>query len=234
MTIYYIGVRSSKFTVAERSEVYRMFTGLIEEVGRVRRLRRVGLMLHLEIEASSKFLTEVRESDSVAVDGICLTVVEVKRDSFSVEVVRATREKTSLGDLSAGDRVNLERSLRLGDRVGGHLVTGHIDGVGEIMARRGGRDDFSLWISAPGGVMDYVITRGAIAVDGVSLTVAEHRKDSFKVNVIPFTVKMTTLGSKRVGDKVNLEGDLIGKYVKKYSDKDEEIDVSFLMEKGFI
>ncbi|RDV84721.1 riboflavin synthase [Ammonifex thiophilus] len=213
-----------------------MFTGLVEEVGRVRRIVRGPASAQLEIEAR-RVLEDLRVGDSVAVNGACLTVTRLGSGSFWADAMAETLRRTNLGELGPGDRVNLERALRLGDRLGGHLVTGHVDGVGRILRKE--REDVAwvLSIAAPSQVTPYLIEKGSVAVDGVSLTVVEVKGDIFKVALIPHTADHTVLGSKGPGDKVNLEADLIGKYVRRFlevlQEKKEGITWEFLRNSGF-
>ncbi len=179
--------------------------------------------------------------DSIAVNGVCLTVVEIGRDYFQADVMMETLGKSSLGDLKSGDRVNLERAVRLGDRLGGHMVSGHIDGVGTVGRQE--KLDIALLteIMAPAGVLKYMIPKGSIAIDGVSLTIVDVKKDRFTVSLIPHSAKMTTLGYKKSGDTVNLEGDMIGKYVERLmffqenerQVKKSSISLEYLAEHGF-
>ncbi|GAW91415.1 riboflavin synthase [Calderihabitans maritimus] len=216
-----------------------MFTGLVEELGTVQKIERGQASANLTINASA-ILEDVRLGDSIAVNGVCLTVVEFNRHTFTVEVMAETLRKTNLADLRPGDKVNLERALALGGRLGGHLVSGHIDGVGMIEQQF--KEDIALVtrIGAPYEITRYLVPKGSVAVDGVSLTVTEVGEESFAVSLIPHTRKVTTLGYKRIGDRVNLEIDMIAKYVERflrsYREKPERrgIDISFLKEHGFI
>ncbi len=192
-----------------------MFTGLVEEIGRVLAVRRGADSARLRI-AAGKVMQDMAVGDSIAVNGVCLTVTSFDNTSFSADVMAETLSKTNLGKLQPGDRVNLERALRLGDRLGGHLVSGHIDGVGEIV-RKETRDIATLvTISAPREVMRYIIKKGSVAVDGTSLTVVDHDESTFVVSLIPHTARATVLGEKKTGASVNLEGDMIGKYVERW------------------
>lgn len=219
-----------------------MFTGLVEEVGVVRGISRGRDSARLVVEAPG-VTAEMKVGDSVAVNGACLTVVECAPRSFAADVMAETLAKTNLGLLKPGDLVNLERALRLGDRLGGHLVTGHIDGVGRIKRRREQDIAVLLEIEAPPEVMRYVVKKGSVAVDGVSLTVADVGRQGFLVSLIPHTAGQTTLGAKRPGETVNLEADIIGKYVERllsFSHRGGEaplgegISLAFLGEHGFL
>ncbi|MEN3002808.1 riboflavin synthase [Dehalobacterium formicoaceticum] len=217
-----------------------MFTGLVEELGRVIGLKK-GQNSARIILSAQKVLKGTVIGDSIAVNGVCLTVVEIGRDYFQADVMMETLGKSSLGDLKSGDRVNLERAVRLGDRLGGHMVSGHIDGVGTVGRQE--KLDIALLteIMAPAGVLKYMIPKGSIAIDGVSLTIVDVEKDRFTVSLIPHSAKMTTLGYKKSGDKVNLEGDMIGKYVERLmffqenerQEKKSSISLEYLAEHGF-
>jgi len=192
-----------------------MFTGLIEGLGILERIRPKGGGLVLGIEAPFS-LEDTRIGDSIAVNGACLTVVALKGQMFEVEVSPETLRRTTLGELKVGDRVNLERALRLGDRLGGHLVTGHVDGIGRIVSRetKGNFIFFRIW--APPEVSRYLVEKGSVTVDGVSLTVNQVWREEFGVAVIPHTASLTTLGFRKPGDRVHLEADLLAKYVEKF------------------
>ena len=188
-----------------------MFTGLIQDVGAVTRLQQGG-MLDVWIRTSLGAAGFAR-GESIAVDGACLTVVEARGDEFLVQASGETLRRTTLGRLAAGSPVNLERAMRLGDRLGGHLVLGHVDAVGEVLSRAGEGDALVLGFSLPPPLSPFFIEKGSVTVDGVSLTVNDLYQDRFTVALIPETQARTTLGKKAAGDRVNLEADLIGKYV---------------------
>ena len=192
-----------------------MFTGLIEELGTVKGIRSQAGGMRLSI-AGKTVLDGMKAGDSIAVNGACLTVVEMSHSVFGADVSKETLTKTTLGRLRVGDRVNLERAMRPADRLGGHLVAGHVDAVGVIrtIERLGEASLFTL--EAPPEVLRYLIYKGSIAVDGISLTVNEVQGERFTVTIIPHTVRQTTLGLKKAGDPVNLEADMIGKYVEKF------------------
>lgn len=191
-----------------------MFTGIVEEMGTVREVRHGAKSSILTIKASA-VLEGTRVGDSIATNGVCLTVTSLGGDCFKADVMAETVRRTNLSELRAGDRVNLERALRLQDRLGGHLVSGHIDGLGRIA--RVTREDNATWvtIAAEPGLLRYVLERGSIAVDGVSLTVARLTAQDFSVSLIPHTGAETILLGKQPGATVNLECDLIGKYVER-------------------
>jgi riboflavin synthase len=190
-----------------------MFTGLIADLGRVSAIERSGEGARVRIETS--LAGELRDGDSVAVNGVCLTAGEVDTGSFAAEAMNETLARSSLAGLEAGARVNLELPLRAGDRLGGHVVQGHVDGVGTVAAAW--EDGFArrVRIEAPDEVMRYVVEKGSIAIDGVSLTVAELNPRSFSVALIPETLERTTLGRARPGQTVNQEVDVLAKYVEK-------------------
>ncbi|MEW6448044.1 MAG: riboflavin synthase [Bacillota bacterium] len=212
-----------------------MFTGIVEELGRIRGITRQAVSAELHVTAD-KVMENLRVGDSVAVNGVCLTVTALKDKGFTADVMAETLARTNLGELRTGDRVNLERALRLGDRIGGHLVTGHIDGVGRILRKIRQEIASVFTIEAPPEVARYLIKKGSVAVDGISLTVVEAGDDEFTVSVIPHTGAVTTLGFKQPGDTVNLEADMIGKYIEKFfrASKQKGMDSSFLAEHGFI
>lgn len=191
-----------------------MFTGIVEELGKVRAIRKSSAGAELIITVSEA-MDDLKIGDSIAINGVCLTITSADKKCFQADVMPETLKKTNLGRLAPREKVNLERSLRLSDRVGGHLVSGHIDGLGTISKKlREGRATI-LSISAPPSVLKYIVRKGSIAVDGVSLTVADISNSTFTVSVIPHTAEGTTLGFKGPGSKVNLEVDLTGKYLEK-------------------
>ncbi|MBL0387609.1 riboflavin synthase [Tumebacillus sp. ITR2] len=191
-----------------------MFTGLVEEVGTVAEIRPSGHAIHLKIK-STKVLDGVALGDSIAVNGICLTVTAFDKSSFTVDVVPETMRRTTLHELSANSPVNLERAMQMGGRFGGHIVSGHIDGVGRLVSLQ--EEDIAKVVrfSAPPNVLRYVVEKGSITIDGVSLTVMDVDSESFRISVIPHTWMITVLRHRRVGSTVNLEVDIIGKYVER-------------------
>ncbi len=192
-----------------------MFTGLIEEIGRVQSIIKSTKSARIIINAD-RILKEVKLGDSISTNGVCLTVTSFTSNSFSVDVMAETMRRSNLHILSPGDEVNLERALRLGDRLGGHLVSGHIDGMGTITKYE--NEDNAVWVTIETSpeVLKYIVQKGSIAIDGISLTVAYVDETVFKVSIIPHTKDITTLLRKKVGDIVNLECDMIGKYIEKY------------------
>jgi riboflavin synthase len=190
-----------------------VFTGLIEEGGRVAEIRPGDQGARLVVSAAV-VLEGLEVGDSVAVNGACLTAVAVTGDGFAVDCVAETLRRTSLGGLAAGDPVNLERPMRIGDRLDGHLVQGHVDGVGTVRSATPEGGSTVLEVAAPAGLLRYVVEKGSITVDGVSLTVARKLVDGFTVALIPHTIAVTTLGPQAVGRPVNLEVDVVAKYVE--------------------
>lgn len=192
-----------------------MFTGLIEEIGIVKSVQPIGEGRRFEIEAK-KILGDVKVDDSVAVNGCCLTAVKVTADSFIAEAVEESLKKTTLGNLKTGSKVNLERAMRLSDRLGGHLVLGHVDGVGTIRSVQQRSASRWIGIQIPPQLMKYCIPVGSVAIDGISLTIAEIKNDVIYLSIIPHTWDHTILSLKKSGDEVNIETDMIGKYVDKF------------------
>ena len=216
-----------------------MFTGIVEELGTIRAIRRGASSAVLSIGAGT-ILDDLKVGDSVAVNGVCLTATQVDGGGFTADVMHETLDRSSLARLVPGDKVNLERAMAAGGRFGGHIVSGHIDATGTITDRR--RDDNAVWytVSAPAALLRYVVEKGSIAIDGISLTVAAVEADRFSVSVIPHTAAVTVLGGKRPGDPVNLEADLIGKYVEKLlrpaqapPARRSALSLEFLSEHGF-
>jgi riboflavin synthase len=191
-----------------------MFTGLIEELGVVRRLERRSDGARLTIQAQ-RVLEGTCIGDSIAVSGACLTVVHLLKDGFIVDVMAETLSRSTIGTLSSGSPVNLERSLAMGGRAGGHLVLGHVDAVAEMLAVRQGGVATELRFSLPDELVPMVAAKGSIAVDGISLTVIRADDKTFDVGIIPHTLKETTLGSIKVGSRVNLEADVLARYVQR-------------------
>lgn len=207
-----------------------MFTGIIEEVGKAASAQSGRLVI-----AASNVLQGMELGGSIAVNGVCLTVTSFDASSFSVDIMSETLKRTNLGLLSAGDRVNLERPLAVGGRLGGHLVQGHIDATGRIASVRWEDGAVMIRFEASPEVMRYVVEKGFIAIDGVSLTVVTRDASSFQVSVVDYTQQSTTLGSRHVGNLVNLETDIIAKYVEQFSQvKNTGITVDFLQEHGFL
>ena len=192
-----------------------MFTGLVEDMGTVARADRRSDALVLAIRPARIPVAELPVGESICHDGACLTVTDLGRDTFSVLAGAETLNRTTLGALRVGKRVTLERSLRMGDRLGGHWVTGHIDGTGELAARRDGGANLVLVVRAPAALLRHIVEKGSIAIAGVSLTVNAVDAETFSVAIIPHTRDMTTLGDLAVGDRVNLETDILAKHLEK-------------------
>ncbi|MBM3943708.1 MAG: riboflavin synthase [SAR202 cluster bacterium] len=186
-----------------------MFTGIVEEMGRVSRLEGNRLTV-----AARTALEGVKLGDSIAINGACLTVVTLTGGEFSVDLAPETLRRTSLGELEAGDGVNLERAVAVGDRLGGHIVQGHVDGYGRVTSWRPEGDCFILRITCPKRLMPYIVEKGFVAVDGISLTVVKKGPSSFTISVIPYTLSHTNLQYKAAGRRVNLETDILAKYVE--------------------
>ena len=191
-----------------------MFTGIVEELGEVVAVEHLADSARLTIHGAT-VASDARHGDSIAVNGVCLTVVDVMGGRFTADVMRETLERSSLGSLRSGSRVNLERPVTLQDRLGGHLVQGHVDAAAQIQERASAEHWEVVTIGLPAELARYVVQKGSITVDGVSLTVVDVTADAFTVSLIPTTLAVTTLGSKSVGDLVNLEVDVIAKYVEK-------------------
>lgn len=215
-----------------------MFTGLIEEIGEIKSIEKGARSARITIKAE-KVMCGIKIGDSVSTNGVCLTVTEFNKNSFSVDVMAETIRSSNLGKLKSGSHVNLERALMASDRLGGHIVSGHIDGIGTIV-------DFCIeenatWVSVETTVdiLKYIVHKGSIAIDGISLTVAYVDENIFKVSIIPHTKGETTLISKKVGDEVNLESDMMAKYIEKllkYGEPPKEkksVGMDFLEKNGF-
>ncbi len=208
-----------------------MFTGLVAELGTVQSLARQGESYHLTVSAA-KVMANLKIGDSVAVNGACLTVLRLDGGAFTADVMPETVRLTNIGQLRVGDKVNLERTLRLCDGLDGHIVSGHVEGQGVIAARRPEGIAMVVTISAPPELLKYIIKKGSVAIDGISLTVTQTTDTDFSVSLIPHTAKETTLGFKDVGDKVNLETDIIGKYVERMLSWDKQQDGAALLDKN--
>lgn len=212
-----------------------MFTGIIEAIGEIKGIRGNDKGISVQISIPD-FFDDVKTGDSIAVNGVCLTAKTINGGTFSADVSSETISKTTFGKIKAGERVNLERALRLSDRLGGHIVTGHIDGTARLKEKRNEGESVRLSFSLDKELLRYVISKGSIAIDGISLTVNEVEVDGFSVNIIPHTAQNTTILGKKAGDEVNIEVDVIGKYVERLLGKGKEsrIDRSFLSEHGFL
>ncbi len=214
-----------------------MFTGIVEAKGTVVRVESLGQVKRLTLEVPQG-LTEISPGDSINVNGACLTVAERRGSRVTADVSAETLQRTTFHDTREGEEVNLERALRLADRLGGHIVTGHIDGTGTITEKRKEEDFVRIRVRVPRSVLKYTVEKGSICVDGISLTVNECRGDEIGMTLIPFTLQETTLLRKREGDRVNLEADILGKYVEKLLDRQGEdggrLGRDFLREHGYL
>ena len=219
-----------------------MFTGIIEGLGTITALHPSGQGSRFSI-TSDFGLTGTRIGDSIAVNGVCLTVVVLEGHRFEVDVSPETLHRSVLGAIKIGEKVNLERALRLSDRLDGHLVSGHVDGIGALQQRKTLANAILITIGVPENLSRYMIEKGSVAVDGTSLTINRCDSNSFDISIIPHTAGLTTVGFKKVGDEVNIEADMIGKYVERFvlhpgrPDKKTAvggIDAAFLAKSGFI
>jgi len=220
-----------------------MFTGIIEGLGTIRGIQPTGEGCKLAVEADFA-LSGTRMGDSIAVNGACLTAVALDGRRFTVDVSPETFDKTTLGHTRVGDRVNLERALRLSDRLNGHLVSGHIDGMAIIADRKHHSNAIIVAFRVPPSLTRYMISKGSVAVDGVSLTINACTTNTFEVSIIPHTAKLTTVGMKSVGDAVNIETDIIGKYIERFvaagrnsaevEHPDGTVDMALLARHGFL
>lgn len=217
-----------------------MFTGIIEEVGRVKRLVTGSQFGSISVECR-KVLEGTKVGDSISTNGVCLTVTEKGEDYFKADIMGETLNRSNLRSCILNTKVNLERAMRLEDRLGGHIVSGHIDGVGTIISIKKESDGTWFEIEAEKNILKYIIEKGSICIDGISLTVAYVDSKSFKVSVIPHTLEITSLVDKKVNDRVNLECDMIGKYIEKLmnfsndaeAEKNSNITMDFLIKNGF-
>ena len=207
-----------------------MFTGIVEEIGTVKAAQPGKLAI-----SAKKVIESTKKGDSIAVNGACLTVTELADDHFSVDIMPETLRHTNLGMLRPGDGVNLERPLTVGGHMGGHFVQGHVDGMGKVLSATREGEAVLLRFEASQEMMRYIVRKGFVAVDGASLTVVEHDDTSFQVSLVAYTLQNTSLGGKKVGDFVNIEVDIIAKYVERLTvEKGSAITKEFLAEHGFI
>ncbi len=214
-----------------------MFTGIVEEVGIVKGIKKGTDSAVLAIQAK-KVLEDIHMGDSIAVNGVCLTVINFSGNEFCADVMHETLDRSSLREAKPGTAVNLERAMPVNGRFGGHIVAGHVDGTGVVTAIE--KDDNAVWFTlrAEPSILRYIVEKGSIAIDGISLTVAKVNTETFSVSLIPHTVSHTALADKRVGDRMNLENDIIGKYVEKLmlpqeTKKTNSITKEFLLQNGF-
>lgn len=215
-----------------------MFTGIVEEVGKIQDVKRNNKSSVLTIEGN-KIFEDIHIGDSISVNGVCLTVTTFRDNTFTSDVINETLNRSSLGKLTNGSCVNLERAMPVNGRFGGHIVSGHIDGTGQIIKIE--KDDNAIWytIAVNDNLMKYIVEKGSIAIDGISLTVAKIDLKNFSVSIIPHTAQETILSHRSVGDIVNIENDVIGKYVEKLitceknKKNESNITMDFLIENGF-
>lgn len=214
-----------------------MFTGIVEEVGIVKGIKKGTDSAVLAIQAK-KVLEDIHMGDSIAVNGVCLTVINFSGNEFCADIMHETLDRSSLREAKPGTAVNLERAMPVNGRFGGHIVAGHVDGTGVVTAIE--KDDNAVWFTlrAEPSILRYIVEKGSIAIDGISLTVAKVNTETFSVSLIPHTVSHTALADKRVGDRMNLENDIIGKYVEKLmlpqeTKKTNSITKEFLLQNGF-
>lgn len=213
-----------------------MFTGIVEEIGTVKEIRHSGDSSFIKIQAK-KIFEDMHIGDSIAVNGLCLTVTEFNNNIFRADVMNETLSRSSLGSLKSGSPVNLERAMSAQGRFGGHIVSGHIDGTGIISDIK--NDGIAIWytVTAKPEIMRYIVEKGSVAIDGISLTVAKVTDSNFSVSIIPHTAGNTILSYKKSGDIVNLENDIIGKYIEKFTRPEKSksnISMGFLAKNGFI
>lgn len=221
-----------------------MFTGIIEGLGIITTIKAMGLAKRFIIDADF-ILEKTRVGDSIAVNGACLTVVGISGKRFEVDLSPETLSKTTFGRVKTGERINIERALKLSDRVDGHLVSGHIDGRGIIKQREALGNSIRITVAVPEALLRYMIPKGSVAVDGISLTINRCGENSFDVSIIPHTAKLTTIGFKKNGDSINIETDMVGKYIERFmmgkTDRtaqqktgESSIGLDFLEKTGFL
>jgi riboflavin synthase len=212
-----------------------MFTGIIEDIGLVAAIDKMSGRWEFSVR-SGLSTAGIHEGDSIAMDGVCLTVTRLERDAFYADASLETLNVTTLNGKSVNDRVNLERAMRVDSRLGGHIVMGHVDGIGRIEAIKRAGDSIQYTVSVPKEVSRYIVRKGSVAMDGISLTVNEQSGTTFTVNVIPYTASQTTIGLKVPGDQVNIETDILGRYVERFltAERESGIDLDFLYTYGYI
>lgn len=213
-----------------------MFTGIIEHLGKVKQAKRQANSVTIIVDIGP-LSDNVSSGDSIAINGACLTVTQIKDSEVNFDVSAETLSKTTVGELKVSDNVNIERSLKIGDKLGGHFVTGHVDGVGVINKIDNEVGQCTMWFSVSEELANMMIKKGSVAIDGISLTIVELREKLFSVALIPYTLEATTLGFKKVGQRVNIETDMLGKWVKRILTTDDSaasgITEEMLKEKGF-
>lgn len=214
-----------------------MFTGIIEEVGTVLNIKKGSVSSKITF-GGKKIFKDIHLGDSIAINGVCLTADILTDNSFTADIMAETLRRSSLGNLKVGSKVNMERAMLCNGRFGGHIVSGHVDATGKIINFK--REENAVWItiSAESKTLKYIVEKGSIALDGISLTVASVNDTSFKVSIIPHTASETTLLTKSVGDKINIECDIVGKYIERFlnfkEDKSNNVDLNFLAQHGFL
>ncbi len=209
-----------------------MFTGIVEDLGKIESIRKRGKDVIFVISTDKINFDELDHGESITVNGACLTVISLGKKAFEVKASHETLNRTNLSKVRVGSRVNLERALKVGDRLGGHIVNGHVDGIGKITSIEQKGESKEVWVTLIPELSRYVVEKGSIAVDGVSLTVNRVDGDKFSVNIIPYTQDVTIFGGMKKGDSVNIECDIIGKYVEKFVvDKKEKKDLRGLVRK---
>lgn len=211
-----------------------MFTGIVEEVGTISKIKSASLVIKAD-----KVLEGTRLGDSIAVNGVCLTVVNIGNNEFEADVMPETKRCSNLSDVKPGDKVNLERAMAANGRFGGHIVSGHIDGEGSILEIKEEGNAFWYAVSAKEEILKYVVRKGSVTIDGISLTVAKVEDDSFYVSIIPHTRKETSLSCKKIGDRVNIECDMVGKYIEHFISfrdrkKESSLNEEFLRKYGYV
>jgi len=212
-----------------------MFTGIIEDVGSIAAIRKLTGRWEFVVRTGLN-CREISEGDSIAVDGVCLTAVRIEEDAFAADASLETLTATTLKDKSTNDRVNLERAMRADSRFGGHMVMGHVDAIGHVSDIGRSGDSIRLEIEIPKEITSYVVRKGSVAIDGISLTVNDQHDSRFTLNVIPFSSSKTTIGSKHLGEQVNVETDIVARYVEKFvkSGNNQGLDLDFLYQYGYI
>lgn len=213
-----------------------MFTGIVEEIGIIKQIKNNSLGLDIDIQANEIF-SDLKIGDSVSVNGCCQTVTKISNNIFSIQAVSETVNLTNFKDLKINSEVNLERALTLNSRLGGHIVSGHIDGIGKVISIENRGNSIIFQIYAPENIMKYLIYKGSVTINGVSLTICELNQDNFKVSIIPHTFANTTFKDLKINSEVNLEPDILAKYIEKLLGKQDnakkEITLEFLQENGF-
>jgi riboflavin synthase len=212
-----------------------MFTGIIEDIGSILAIKKSSGKWEFSIKTVLA-KAGIREGDSISIDGVCLTATRITGDSFVADASLETLKVTTLADKKTGVRVNIERAMGADGRFGGHFVMGHVDSVGTIVDMKKSGDSVRLSVEVPVDITRYIVKKGSVAIDGISLTVNEQRHNIFTVNIIPFTVSKTTVGEKNLNDKVNIETDIVGKYIESFliKDKSKGVDLDFLYKHGYV